>query len=164
MSGSPGTGIGLTDAALAAIYAHAEEGYPEEVCGLVFAARPAEGAAFGYAEPEVLRCENRQNALHTEDPVTFPRDARTAYNLGPRDLMRLDRSLRGDRPARVIYHSHVDVGAYFSEEDERAAAPDGELLYPCDYLVVDVRADGARGCRLFRFAAGRFVEIGAHHR
>src|SRR5688572_33364161 len=101
MSGSPGPRIALPDEALAAIYAHAEEGYPEEVCGLIFAARPAAGTAPAYAEPEVVRCENRQNALHAEDPVTFPRDARTAYNLGPRDLMRLDRSLRGDRPARV---------------------------------------------------------------
>jgi proteasome lid subunit RPN8/RPN11 len=162
MSGS--AGVGLSSSALDEIYAHAEAGYPEEVCGLVFAARPAHGAAAGYDQPEVVRCENRQNALHAEDPVTFPRDARTAYNLGPRDLMRLDRSLRGDRPARVIYHSHVDVGAYFSEEDQRAAAPDGELLYPCDYLVVDVRHDGARGCRLFRFEGGTFVEIGRHDR
>jgi adenylyltransferase/sulfurtransferase len=140
---------------LAAIYTHAVEGYPEEVCGLVFAER-----GDGYPAPEVLRCENQQNALHAEDPAGFARDARTAYNLGPRDLMRLDRSLRGDRPARIIYHSHVDVGAYFSDEDVRAAAPDDKLLYPCDYLVVDVQDRRARGCKIYRFTDGRFVEIG----
>jgi proteasome lid subunit RPN8/RPN11 len=110
----------------------------------------------------VRRCENRQNALHAEDPRAFPRDARTAYNLGAKDLFFLDKSLRSPRPVAVIYHSHVDVGAYFSDEDARAAAPDGELLYPVDYLVVDVRADCVRGAKLFRFADGRFVEVGSY--
>jgi proteasome lid subunit RPN8/RPN11 len=155
--------IGLPLAILDEVYAHAEAGYPEEVCGLVFAGKAGPADA-GYPSPEAVRCENRQNALHAEDPATFTRDARTAYNLGPRDLMRLDKSLRGDRPARIIYHSHVEVGAYFSAEDVHAAAPDGELLYPCDYLVVDVKAGRARGCKLFRFEGGQFVEIGAHVR
>jgi len=135
---------------LAAIYAHAEEGYPEEVCGLVI------------ANAEVRRCENRQNALHAEDPVAFPRDAKTAYNLGARDILFLDRSQKSERPVRIIYHSHVEVGAYFSAEDERAAVADGELLYPVDYLVVDVRQDGVRGAKLFRFQAGKFVEVGSY--
>jgi proteasome lid subunit RPN8/RPN11 len=135
------------------VYAHAREGYPEEVCGLLI-----DGPGAG----EVRRCENRQNALHAEDPARFTRDARTAYNLGPRDLFFLDRSLRSSQPVRVIYHSHIDVGAYFSEEDARAAAPDGELLYPVDYLVVDVQKDGVRGSKLFRFIDGRFVEIASY--
>ena len=139
---------------LDAVYAHAREGYPEEVCGFVIPGEPW----------EARRCENRQNALHAEDPQTFTRDARTAYNFGPRDLMKLDKSLRTARPARIIYHSHVEVGAYFSDEDVRAAAPDGELLYPCDYLVVDVKDRRARGCKLFRFEGGRFVEIAHHER
>jgi len=140
----------LPRAVLDEIYAHAQAGYPEEVCGLIV------------TDDEVRRCENRQNALHAEDPAGFPRDARTAYNLGPKDLFFLDKSLRSERPVRVIYHSHVDVGAYFSDEDARAAAPEGELLYPVDYLVVDVRADGVRGAKMFRFAGGRFVEIGSY--
>ena len=94
--------------------------------------------------------------------MAFPRDARTAYNLGAKDLFFLDRSHKSERPVRVIYHSHVEVGAYFSAEDERAAVADGELLYPVDYLVVDVRTDGVRGAKLFRFAGGRFVEVGSY--
>ena len=135
------------------IYQHAVEGHPEEVCGLII----GRGAS-----AEVRRCENRQNALHAEDPQHFPRDARTAYNLGAKDLFFLDKSLRSPKPVRVIYHSHVEVGAYFSDEDARAAAPDGELLYPVDYLVVDVRKDGVRGAKLFRFERGKFVEIEAY--
>jgi adenylyltransferase/sulfurtransferase len=146
MSGEFALGKELLDE----IYAHAREGYPEEVCGLVI------------AEKTVRRCENRQNALHAEDPLHFSRDARTAYNLGAKDLFFLDRSLRSSEPVTVIYHSHVDVGAYFSEEDARAAAPDGELLYPVDYLVVDVTQSGVRGAKRFRFADGSFFEV-AHY-
>lgn len=148
--------ITLSSALLDAIYAHAEAGYPDEVCGLLMG-EPG-------AVDEARRCDNRQNALHAEDPEHFPRDARTAYNFGPRDLFLLDKSLRGPRPAQIIYHSHIEVGAYFSKEDALAAAPDGELLYPVDYLVVDVRKDGARGARLFRFTDGEFVEIAAFER
>src|SRR5260370_41790589 len=107
MSGSIPRGV------LDAIYAHASEGYPEEVCGFIV------------ADDQVRRCENRQNALHAEDPEHFPRDAKTAYNLGAKDLFFLDPSLRGDRPVRVIYHSPADAGAYSSEEDARAPPPDG---------------------------------------
>ncbi len=146
--------VTLAPETLEAIYAHARAGYPEEVCGFVLR---------GGGEPEAARrCVNRQNALHAEDPARFPRDARTAYNLAPADLFFLDKSLRGERPVRVIYHSHVDVGAYFSDEDARAAAPDGELLYPVDYLVVDVATGGVRGAKLFTFREGRFVEIGQY--
>ena len=145
-----GSAVEIPRAVLEAIYAHAREGYPEEVCGFIV------------GTDEARRCENRQNALHAEDPVAFPRTAATAYNLGARDIMFLDRSQKSERPVRIIYHSHVDVGAYFSAEDERAAAPDGELLYPVDYLVVDVRGDGVRGARLFRFADGKFVEVGSY--
>jgi adenylyltransferase/sulfurtransferase len=137
----------LPRAVLDEIYAHARAGYPEEVCGLII------------ADQEARRCENRQNALHAEDPAHFPRDARTAYNLGPKDLFFLDKSLRSDRKVTAIYHSHVEVGAYFSDEDARAAAPDGELAYEVDYLVVDVSRDGVRGAKRFRFVDGKFVEV-----
>ncbi len=150
-----GSAVAIPRAVLDAVYAHAREGYPEEVCGFIVGASEA-------SLSEARRCENRQNALHAEDPVTFPRDARTAYNLGARDIMFLDKSQKSERPVRVIYHSHVDVGAYFSAEDERAAAPDGELLYPVDYLVVDVQKDGVRGAKLFRFADGKVVEVGSY--
>ena len=140
----------IARAVLEAIYAHAREGYPEEVCGFIV------------GNDEARRCVNRQNALHAEDPAGFPRDARTAYNLGAKDLFFLDRSQKSERPVRVIYHSHVDVGAYFSAEDERAATSEDELLYPVDYLVVDVQKDGVRGAKLFRFTDGKFVEIGAY--
>jgi proteasome lid subunit RPN8/RPN11 len=140
----------LSRAALEAMYTHAREGYPEEVCGFVL-----EGG-------EVRRCENQQNKMHALDPESYPRTAAHAYFLGIKDLKFLDQSLKSERPVRVIYHSHVDVGAYFSDEDKRAAALDGELLYPVDYLVIDVGPHGARGAVLFRFQGGEFVEVARH--
>jgi [CysO sulfur-carrier protein]-S-L-cysteine hydrolase len=135
---------------LAEIYAHAREGYPEEVCGFIL-----EGG-------EVRRCENQQNKMHALDPETYPRTAETAYNIGFKDLRFMESSLKSERPVRIIYHSHVNVGAYFSAEDVRAAAPDGELVYPVDYLVVDVQADGVRGAKLFRFDGKDFPAIGSY--
>ena len=132
------------------IFAHAKEGYPEEVCGFIL-----DGG-------EVRRCENQQNKMHSVDPETYPRDAKTAYFLGFKDIRFLEDSMKSEKPVRIIYHSHVDVGAYFSAEDERAATVEGELLYPVDYLVVDVQKDGVRGAKLFRFDGGRFVEVGSY--
>jgi adenylyltransferase/sulfurtransferase len=145
----------LSPGLLQAVYEHARATYPEECCGFLIG--PAGGAL-----DEVRRVENQQNELHRRDPERYPRDARTAYNMGPRDIRLLEQSLSGERPVGVIYHSHSDVGAYFSAEDKAAATWEGEPLYPSiAYLVVDVRKDGVQGARLFRFDAARrdFVEV-----
>jgi proteasome lid subunit RPN8/RPN11 len=147
----------IAEAALRAVYQHARASYPEECCGFLI------GAPGGDAD-EARRVDNRQNELHAADPHRFPRDARTAYNMGASDILLLEKSQRTARPVRVIYHSHCNVGAYFSEEDKRAATWDGDPLYPVDYLVVDVQPSGVRGAKLFRFDAARrdFVEVAAY--
>jgi proteasome lid subunit RPN8/RPN11 len=129
--------------------------YPKECCGLVFG--PKDAAVADQARP----CVNTQDLLHAEDPVANPRDARTAYNLGPSDIFALQKSLRGDRPAKVVYHSHVDVGAYFSATDQAAATFDGEPAYPVEYVVIDAQKDGAREARQFAWAPDerRYVEV-----
>ena len=93
----------LSAEALQAMYAHARQEYPKECCGIVFGPRASEAA------DEARACRNNQDDLHAADPATYTRDARTAYNLEPRDLFALQKSLRGERPAKIIYHSHVDV-------------------------------------------------------
>ena len=141
----------ISEAILWQVYAHAAEGYPEEVCGLLLGPRD------GVAVDEARSCQNVQNQLHAEDPKAFPRNARTAYNLGAEDLFFVARSLRGSHPVKIIYHSHVDVGAYFSDEDRRAALAGGdEPAYPVDYLVVEVRRDGVCGARLFGWDGKEF--------
>jgi len=129
---------------LAQVYAHAGEGYPEEVCGLLIGARGEP------AVDEVRRCVNVQNERHTEDPVAYPRTAREAYLLSDADTLFVARSQDEERTVKAIYHSHVDHGAYFSATDRAAAMFADEPAYPgMEYLVVDARSDGIGGAKLF---------------
>lgn len=121
----------LDEAVLAALYAQAEAGYPEEVCGWL-------------TDDTVMPCENE---LH----------ARTAYRFSARDTMRLDESLRSSSPARIVYHSHVDADGAFSAADARSAAPGGVPLWPVDWVIVEVRHGLARGARHYRWQEGQFV-------
>ncbi len=132
---------------LAAIYEHAEREYPSECCGFVLG--------------NVVRpCVNVQDRLHQSDPELFPRTSRHAFALDFESTRFLIDSLDGDNPVRVIYHSHPDVGAYFSEEDSRFALRGDEPLYPCvDYLVVGVEHRSVKGARLFRYLEGGFREV-----
>jgi len=116
------TPIVLPERLVAQIYAHCEAAYPEEGCGILVGP-PDEPLA-----TRVHPCANVQNRLHAEDPKAHPRDARTAYRIDPRELFDLARRLRDEGLAmKAIFHSHADVGAYFSDEDQRQAAPELEL-------------------------------------
>lgn len=143
-------------AALHAIYEHARRDYPNECCGIVYGPRDAPVA------DRATPCENIQNRLHAQDPARFTRDARTAYNFEARDVFALQKSLRGDAPAKIVYHSHVNVGAYFSDEDQAAAATEGEPSHPVEYLVVDITASGPRGAKQFTWSdeMKKYIEIG----
>jgi len=145
----------ISPEALSEIYAHAHRDYPEECCGIIYGPKSSPIA------DRAVACANIQNRLHAEDPVRFERDARTAYNLDAPDLFKLQRSLRGDHPAKIVYHSHVDVGAYFSKTDQAAALFDGQPSYPVEYVVIDVNADGARCAVQFAWDAqsAAFVEV-----
>ncbi len=144
--------------ALAAMYAHARRDYPNECCGIVFGPRDAPVADRAQA------CANIQNQLHESDPQMHQRDARTAYQLEARDLLKMQKSLRTEAPAKIIYHSHVEVGAYFSETDQAAAQMEGEPTYPVEYVVIDVRAGGIGGAAQFAWDAAtrKYVEIGRY--
>lgn len=148
----------VAPSALAAIYAHAGREHPNECCGIIYGPRDQAVADRASA------CENIQNRLHAEDPARFTRDARTAYNLDARDIFALQKSLRGDAPAKIVYHSHVEVGSYFSDTDQAAAQFDGEPAYPVEYLVVDIAATGARGAKQFAWsdAEKKYVEVGSY--
>lgn len=148
----------LSAEALLAIYAHASRDLPRECCGIVFGPR---------GEPLANRataCDNIQDRLHAEDPARFTRDARTAYNFEARDILAMQKSLRGESPAKIVYHSHVEVGAYFSETDQAAAQFEGEPAYPVEYVVVDISAAGPRGAKQFAWsdAETKYVEVGAY--
>jgi len=117
----------VTPAEQEAIRAQAVAEYPFESCGVILARG---------GERRLLRCRNAQNELHARDPVRYPRDARTAYYVDPKDLLRIGDLERQGFDVAVIYHSHVDAGAYFSETDRRQAVVGGEPAYPGAVYVV----------------------------
>lgn len=127
--------IEIERTALDAIHAHAVEGFPEEVCGVLLASPTGQ---------VVRRMTNVQNALHAADPVANPRDARTAYQFDAAELLEVTR--QGDAPGwriALFYHSHPQHDAYFSATDKARALFGGEVeLGPAfpgvAYLVVSV--------------------------
>lgn len=148
MSGSDTTPT-ISEAHLAAIYAQARAEFPNECCGYLL----------GSGErAELVQCKNRQDRLHALDPEAHPRTAANGYNIGGKELLTLVRSFESESPASIIYHSHPRVGAYFSDEDTRAALA---AAYPVDYLVVDAQDDRVAGAVLFRQQGERYVEIAA---
>ena len=149
----------LTETELAAIRRQAETEYPAECCGVVL----VRADAVAGERRRLHACRNIQDELHAKDPARFPRDARTAYYMAHEDLIEISRQEAPGWAVHVIYHSHVDVGAYFSETDRRnALLMDGQPAYPgAVYVVVGVAAGRAAEVRAFRWDADRrdFVEM-----
>jgi proteasome lid subunit RPN8/RPN11 len=145
----------VTTAELEAIRRQAAEEYPEESCGVVLARGE---------ERRLLRCRNVQNELHARDPQRNPRTARTAYHIDPQDLLRIGRLESEGFSVAVIYHSHVDAGAYFSETDRRQALIGDDPAYPgTTYLVTSVAGGRVEATAAFRWdpAHRDFVSVGS---
>ncbi len=143
----------LTRGELALIERQAIEEYPRECCGVVL-----ERAR----ERRLLRCRNDQEALHARDPQRHPRDARTAYHIADADRLQMVRLEDDGFAPAVIYHSHVDAGAYFSPTDRRQALMNGEPMYPdTTYVVVSVVEGRIAAVGAFRWSTGAndFVPI-----
>ena len=130
----------ISESVLALIRAHAQEAYPSESCGFVLG--PAE-------EPQLLdeaiREPNEADKYHQLDPEAFPRTSREYFKINE---LRAQRTFAHHasigRPVKVIYHSHCDAGAYFSAEDAATFSMEGQLAWPCAFLVTSV-FDGAVG-------------------
>ena len=141
----------LTPEEREAIRSQAVEEYPFEACGVILARG---------GERRLLRCRNAQNELHARDPQRHPRDARTAYYIDPKDLLRIGDLEREGFGVAVIYHSHVDAGAYFSETDRRQALVGSEPAHPSAvYVVASVVAGALDEMKAFQWNGRSFVEI-----
>jgi proteasome lid subunit RPN8/RPN11 len=122
-------------AVLAELEAHALETYPSECCGFVSgpASEPLELSAS-------LREVNEADKYHKLDPVTFPRTSRTYFKINElRAAKAFEQGEKNGQPIKVIYHSHCDAGAYFSQEDAATFASDNMLMWPCAFIVVSVQ-------------------------
>jgi proteasome lid subunit RPN8/RPN11 len=132
----------------------------EESCG--FLVGPSADGGDGLLVDAIVPMENRANKLHRLDPETYPRTGRMYFDIDP---LKFERAVRegeaSGRPVKVLYHSHLDVGAYFSETDAQAATAGGDApTYDLAYLVTSVRAGVVDDRKLFVWDAGtkRFVE------
>lgn len=119
---------------MAEIEADAVACYPSEACG--FVTGPA-------ADPALLdaavREENEADKYHRLDPAAFPRTSKMYFKINElRAARAFDAGEADGRPIKVIYHSHCDAGAYFSAEDAATFASDGQLMWPCAFIVVSV--------------------------
>jgi len=137
----------LSELELKEIFAHAEEGYPDEVCGIVLG-RPGDPTTHAFR-----RCANLANQYHHEDAGRYPRDARTAYIMDPKGLLRIQAEADAKGlDVLMIYHSHTDHEAYFSQTDQELALFDGEPLWPgARYLVVSVKGGKVSYFKIFKW-------------
>jgi proteasome lid subunit RPN8/RPN11 len=146
--------VEITRDVLAELDAHAVAEYPNESCG--FLTGPADAPA---RVDRALRAANLADKYHRVDPATFPRTARTFYMIDARLIVQsFEQGARAGQPVKAIYHSHCDVGAYFSAEDQAGAAPDGALAYPVVYVVTSVRDGVVDDRKVFTLRDGRWAE------
>ena len=130
--------------ALGEIATQGGEEYPSEACGVLV----VEGDSL-----VSIPFENIQDKLHAIDPERYTRTSLTAYNMNTLKLVRM----QARQDLRVIYHTHVECGAYFSDEDQQCAlTPDGSapVMPGIDYLVVSIYDRKARAANLYRFDEG----------
>jgi proteasome lid subunit RPN8/RPN11 len=146
-------GVSIPRAILDDIEAHAREAYAgglalpdggvegEEACGVL------EGPAGDLSIDRAERVPNLANRYHAMDPEGYPRTGRTYFLIDPLKFNKRVAAAEGaGRPVKVLYHSHLDCGAYFSETDAQTALAGGdEPSYDLAFLVISVRGDGRGG-------------------
>jgi [CysO sulfur-carrier protein]-S-L-cysteine hydrolase len=157
-------GLSIARAALAAVEADAVAGYAkdEEACGYL---RGPAGSPL--ACDEAVKMINVASKLHASDPERYFRTARTFFSFNEKKFDdAVAASQKEGRPIKVLYHSHLDAGAYFSPTDaavmsmgEPPATEGGAIVmgsgpnWPLAFLVTSVRAGAVAEHRLFVWSA-----------
>ncbi len=154
MPGRP-TPIEIPEPLLFEVYREARRCFPAECCGWLAGPRSE------LAVQNARVCHNAQSV--DAHPDTLSRSSETAYVIAGADLMALNRDLDGEAPPKIIFHSHPNGRAYFSETDQRAAvSPWGDgPMYPVQQLVVGIDEAAVVEAALFAWSedASAFVEI-----
>lgn len=116
--------------------ARAAYGRDEEACGYIE----------GPISPDKL-CDvavelpNLANKYHQVDPEGHPRTGREYFKInGLKFEKAIAAASSSQRAVKVFFHSHLDCGAYFSEEDAASMTMDGQgsPTYHLCYLVTAV--------------------------
>jgi len=127
--------VSMRRASMDAIVAQAEREFPFECCGFIIGDDSVE---------EVRPVANIQDRMHAEDPAAFPRDARMAFLMEPKEHLAVMNEVdRRKLAVRAVYHSHPDHDAYFSPTDRAQACSfdPSEPDYPgIVYIVMSIRA------------------------
>jgi [CysO sulfur-carrier protein]-S-L-cysteine hydrolase len=145
------SGVAYPPELVARLAALCEADPAREVCGFVVR---RDGAL------HVVPVENVADRYHAADPAGFPRTSREAYLMDPKAQLRIQRELEARGGEIVaVWHSHVEVGAYFSEKDRADALVDGVQAVPgAEYLVLGVRGGRVTEVKRFRWVDGGFAE------
>jgi [CysO sulfur-carrier protein]-S-L-cysteine hydrolase len=152
--------LSITRSALELVEKDALRGYAadEEACG--YLRGPAEQPLFC---DECVVMTNVANKLHAIDPERYFRTARTFFSFNEKkfdDAVRA--SAEQGKPIKILYHSHLDAGAYFSPTDaavmsmgQPPESEGGEIAmgpgpaWPLAFLVTSVRDHKIAEHRLF---------------
>ena len=137
------------------IYYLARNGFPNEICGWL------------RGDPTNGNITSIRPAINVYDKKNHPavndRTAETAYVISPEDVLELNNELDKTFPPLVIYHSHPNGKAYFSETDRVVATdPWGEgPNFPVQQLVIGVSKEKIVESRLFSWSSKQkdYIEI-----
>ena len=153
-------GLSISRQALELVEAAARAAYErdEEACGYL------EGPV-----GEALLCdqavelENLANKYHRADPDGHPRTGREYFKInGVKFERAMAEAVLAERAVKVFFHSHLDCGAYFSQEDAASMTMDGQAgpTYPLAYLVTAVDLGKVTAHKLFVYdsASRTFLE------
>jgi proteasome lid subunit RPN8/RPN11 len=130
----------------------------EEACGYLVG--PANDALFC---DDAVELENMANKYHQIDPEGHPRTGREYFKINSLKFEKaIARGEQEQRPVKVFFHSHLDCGAYFSEEDADSMTNGGkgDPAYDLAYLVTAVDEGRVTAHKLFIYdkAKKSFVE------
>jgi len=104
----------------------------EECCGLIIGDEEKR-------YKRVVRCHNDMNQRHQDDPRSFPRDAKTAFWMRETDYQQAwDSARERGEQVTAVYHSHLGLDAYLSEEDLAYAEHEFFPFQEADQIVLGV--------------------------
>lgn len=142
--------LSLSADLMALMRQEAEDAYPSECCGFLFG--PADDVGLlnkSSAEP------NDADKYHAMDPETFPRTSRTYFKINELRASRtMESAAKSGHPLKVIYHSHCDAEAYFSQEDADTFSQNAQLMWPCAFIVLSVKNGLAVDAKLWIHVPG----------
>ena len=143
----------------------------EEACGYL-----SGPSADGLLCDEAVPMPNMANKLHALDPETYFRTGREFFAFNEKKFDdAVSRGREAGRPVKVLYHSHLDCGAYFSPTDAAVLSfgtpPETEggpatlgpgPQWPLAFLVTSVRQSPGGPLvddhKLFVWSGGAFIE------